>query len=40
MPFAQRYGYVGGNPANATDPYGLFCIGSKAVCDKISDAKD
>ena len=39
VPFLQRYAYVGNNPANLTDPYGLFpCPGCGAVVDKIGDA--
>jgi RHS repeat-associated protein len=39
VPFLQRYAYVGSNPANLTDPYGLFpCPGCGAVVDKIGDA--
>ena len=37
IPFLDRYPYVWNNPVNATDPYGLFCIGPKCVCDKVED---
>ena len=33
----HQYGYVQGNPVNALDPYGLFCIGPKELCNVVND---
>jgi RHS repeat-associated protein len=38
IPSLNRYPYVGNNPVNAIDPYGLFCIGPEEVCEKVEDA--
>ena len=32
------YGYVGGNPLNATDPLGLFCVGSLCTPKSVGNA--
>jgi RHS repeat-associated protein len=34
----SAYGYVGGNPLNATDPLGLFCVGSLCTPKSVGDA--
>jgi len=33
----EPYGYVGGNPLNATDPSGLFCVGSLCTPKSVGD---
>jgi RHS repeat-associated protein len=34
----EPYGYVGNNPLNATDPSGLFCVGSLCTPKGVGDA--
>ncbi len=40
VPGGNLYAYVGNNPVLLVDPYGLFCIGPDAVCDKVDAVTD